>query len=221
MAKLVLMRHGQSAWNEKNLFTGWVDIPLSEEGMRESRSVRERLAETKFDVAFTSTLIRAEMTLVLALSSQIPVFHHPEFGLKEKIWSKRAEEGTVLVHRASALNERFYGELQGKNKEETAAEWGREQVQLWRRSYDVAPPGGESLKMTSERTLPYFRDHIVPHLERGENVLVVAHGNSLRSIVMAIENLSKDQVVALEIATGEPLGYRYDGGRYERAHLPG
>ncbi len=220
--KLILLRHGQSIWNQKNLFTGWVDIPMSEEGIQECLKAGKKIEGVPIDVIFTSSLIRAQMTVPLALlhhkSKKIPVFLHPGEGKLEEwgqVYSEEAQKQLIPVYSSWELNERMYGELQGLNKAETAEKYGKEQVQLWRRSFDVKPPEGESLKMTAERTLPYFKKEIVPHLEQGKTVLISAHGNSLRSIVMHIEHLSKEEVVALELPTGDPRIYTYSSGRYD------
>ena len=220
-SKLILMRHGQSVWNRFNLFTGWVDIPLSEEGVKESFEGGKKIAHLPIDVAYTSTLIRAQMTLTLALlhhsSGKIPVFEHPGEGKLEswsKVYSDETKKTLLPVFRAWELNERMYGKLQGLNKAETAKQFGDEQVHQWRRSYDVAPPEGESLKMTAERSIPYFQKHIVPHLEQGKNVFICAHGNSLRSIMMHIKGLTKEEVVKLEMATGAPVIFTYDRGKW-------
>lgn len=222
MPKLILLRHGQSVWNKENLFTGWVDIPMSEEGMQECLESGKKIRDIPIDVVFTSSLVRAQMTVPLALlhhkSGKIPVFLHPGQGKLDEwaqVYSEKTKERLIPVYQAWELNERMYGELQGLNKAETAEKFGKEQVHVWRRSFDVKPPHGESLKMTSERTIPYFKEKIVPHLEKGKTVLIAAHGNSLRSIVMHIESLSKEEVVALEFATGEPKIYSYANGRYD------
>jgi 2,3-bisphosphoglycerate-dependent phosphoglycerate mutase len=192
---LVLLRHGESQWNLENRFTGWDDVPLTEKGRAEARRAGEKLREAgiRFDRAFTSSLQRAQETLRITL----------------------AELGTpdLPVERDQALNERHYGDLQGLNKAETAKKYGDDQVHIWRRSYDVPPPGGESLKDTAARTLPYFESHILPALEGGENVLVAAHGNSLRSIVMDLEKLTREQVLELNLATGVPIVYDIAPGR--------
>lgn len=221
--KLILMRHGQSVWNKQNLFTGWVDIPLSEEGIKESVEGGKKIRDLPIDVCFTSTLIRAHMTLSLALlhhtSGKVPMFLHK--GGKQEQWaqvhSEETEKKVWPVHMAWELNERMYGDLQGLNKAETAEKFGKEQVHIWRRSFDVAPPHGESLSMTAARTIPYFKSQIVPCLEKGQTVFVSAHGNSLRSIIMELDGLSKEQVVALELATGEPLLYAYEKGKWKRS----
>ena len=187
MALLVLVRHGESQWNLENRFTGWVDVPLTDKGRHEAERGGQALRGMRFDRAYTSELQRATETLDIILR----VIAQPD----------------IPIERDAALNERHYGDLQGLNKAETAAKFGAEQVQIWRRSYDVAPPGGESLKDTAARTLPYFERVIVPRLKAGENILVSAHGNSLRSIVMHLDRLSKEQVLELNLATGVPIVY--------------
>jgi 2,3-bisphosphoglycerate-dependent phosphoglycerate mutase len=221
-AKLILLRHGQSAWNKENLFTGWVDIPMSEEGVQECIKAGKKIENIPIDVIFTSSLIRAQMTVPLAMlhhkSGKLPVFLHPGRGKLDewgRVYSEEAFSQLIPVYQAWELNERMYGELQGLNKAETAAKFGKEQVQAWRRSFDVRPPHGESLKMTSARTLPYFKKEIIPYLEEGKTVLISAHGNSLRSIAMFLENLNQEEVVALELPTGEPRIYTYEDGRYD------
>lgn len=220
---LILMRHGQSAWNQKNLFTGWVDIPLNQKGVEEALEGGKKIAHLPIDKVFTSSLLRAHMTVVFALfphhSGRVPRFLHREEEGRQG-WNEahgtRALEETIPVIQAWELNERMYGELQGLDKAETAARFGKEQVQRWRRSFGEAPPGGESLKDTAARAIPYFEKEIVPCLAKGERVFIAAHGNSLRSLVMHLENLSQEEVVALEIATGAPLVYTYAGGRFSR-----
>lgn len=212
--QLVLLRHGASLWNDLNLFTGWVDVPLSKKGIDEAILAGVKLNSFTPDVIFTSTLIRAQTTMVLVMaenkSGKVPVVLHSEedkLGQWGKIHDQKTFETLIPVYEAWQLNERMYGELQGLNKDEARARFGKEQVHLWRRSYDIAPPGGESLKICAERTLPYYREKIVPCLKEGKNVLVVAHGNSLRSIIMAIEGLSQEAVLNLELATGDPVTY--------------
>ena len=186
---LVLVRHGQSEWNLLNLFTGWKDPDLTELGVKEATAAGVRLKALgyKYDIAYTSVLTRAQHTLRLIL---------------EQIGQTDLE--TI---RDQALNERDYGELTGLNKDDARKKWGEEQVHIWRRSFDVPPPGGESLKNTAERTLPYFNAQILPRVLKGENVLVAAHGNSLRSIIMDLEKLSGEEIVARELNTGEPIVY--------------
>ena len=194
MARLILVRHGQSVWNAANRFTGWTDVDLSEKGVEEADEAGLQLADIRFDVVHTSDLIRAQRTAEIIMGRN------------------RASGDDVPTRYDWRLNERHYGALQGLNKAETAEKHGAEQVHVWRRSYDVAPPEGESLEMTAQRTIPYFIDEIVPDLGGDLNVLVSAHGNSLRSIVMHIEGISPEEIVSLEIPTGEPIHYTYDEG---------
>ena len=187
---LVLVRHGQSEWNLKNLFTGWRDVDLTEQGVNEAREAGRKLKAQglAFDIAFTSALKRAQRTLNLALE---------EMG----------QTGLPIISDA-ALNERDYGDLSGLNKDDARAKWGEEQVHIWRRSYDVPPPGGESLKDTVARTLPYYVQEILPQVLRGQRTLVAAHGNSLRALVMVRERLSPEGILKREIGTGVPIIYR-------------
>ncbi len=189
IGKLVLVRHGQSQWNLENRFTGWVDVELTELGREEAWRAGIHLKGMSFSCAFTSHLKRAQETLRILIDS--------------------AGIAGLPVHRSSALNERHYGDLQGLNKEETAKKFGTEQVHLWRRSYDIAPPGGESLKTTAERVLPYFDGEILPVLLKGEDCLVVAHGNSLRAIVMSIERLTPAEILEVNIPTAIPILYEF------------
>jgi 2,3-bisphosphoglycerate-dependent phosphoglycerate mutase len=187
---LVLVRHGQSEWNLKNLFTGWRDVDLTEQGVSEAREAGRKLKAQGlvFDVAFTSALKRAQRTLDLLLA---------EMG-----------QGGLKIVRDQALNERDYGDLSGLNKDDARKKWGEEQVHIWRRSYDIAPPGGESLRDTLARTLPYYVQEILPGVLRGERTVVAAHGNSLRALVMVLEKLSPEGILKREIATGVPIIYR-------------
>jgi len=187
MGKLALVRHGQSQWNLENRFTGWEDVPLTDQGRDEAHRAGRLLSGIAFDHAFTSELQRAARTLQIIL--------------------EESRAGDVPITCDKALNERHYGDLQGLNKAETAKKFGDEQVHIWRRSYDVAPPGGESLKDTAARTLPYFESQIEPLVRAGENVVVSAHGNSLRSIVMRLDRLSREEVMQLNIPTGVPILY--------------
>jgi 2,3-bisphosphoglycerate-dependent phosphoglycerate mutase len=186
---LILVRHGQSEWNLKNLFTGWRNPPLTEQGIEEARATGQKLKHAGIvpDLYYTSGLQRAQHTLDLILE---------ELGITD-----------VTITRNQALNERDYGDLAGLNKDDARAKWGEEQVLIWRRSYDVPPPGGESLKDTAARTLPYFNSAILPALKAGKTVLIAAHGNSLRSIIMEIESLTPDEILKREVATGEPVAY--------------
>ena len=226
MTKLILMRHGQSVWNLYNLFSGWVDIPLSTQGIEEAFEGGNQIKDEPIDVIFTSTLIRAQMTALLVMNvhhaGKVPVIDHTGEGQLEewgKIFSEEAQSQTIPVFRAWELNERMYGELQGLNKVELAQKYGVNQVQTWRRSFDVPPPQGESLEMTAARTIPYFKEKIMPYLERNQNVLVVAHGNSLRSIIMSLDQLSPQEVVHLELATGHPVIYNYQNQEFHKETL--
>ncbi len=187
---LVLVRHGQSEWNLKNLFTGWKDPGLTEKGHEEAKDAGRRLKQRgfAFDIAFTSVLSRAQAT-------------------HDHIIAALGQESLETI-RDEALNERDYGELSGLNKDDARAKWGEEQVHVWRRSYDVQPPGGESLKDTGARVWPYYLHVIQPHVLRGESVLVTAHGNSLRALMMALDGMTPSEIVKVEIATGVPIVYR-------------
>jgi 2,3-bisphosphoglycerate-dependent phosphoglycerate mutase len=187
MPTLALVRHGQSLWNLENRFTGWVDVPLTSKGEDEARAAGQRLRGSSFDVAYTSALTRAQETLRLIIET--------------------ADLEGIPVIRDQALNERHYGDLQGLDKADTAAKYGEEQVHIWRRSFATPPPNGEALKDTADRTLPFFERAILGDIRQGKNVLVVAHGNSNRSIVMDLDRLSEDEVLALELKTGVPLVY--------------
>lgn len=216
MAKLILMRHGESMWNKLNYFTGWVDVPLTEKGVQEAFEGGKKIQELPIDIIFTSTLIRAQQTAVIAMtqhhSGKVPVILHEGEGKLEhwaNIYGEEAKRMMIPVFRSWHLNERMYGELQGLNKKETMARFGDEQVHVWRRSYDVAPPAGESLEATAARTLPYFNETILPFIKDGKNVFIAAHGNSLRSIIMELEGLSAAEIVRLELTLGEPIIYEY------------
>lgn len=190
MAQLVIFRHGQSLWNLENKFTGWVDVDLSEKGISEAKNAGLKLTGYKFDFAYSSALKRAQDTLTLVLQSSGHVPLQPIYN--------------------EALNERMYGDLQGLDKEETAKKYGQEQVKIWRRSFDVPPPNGESLKDTAARVLPYFQSEIVPKLKSGKNVVIAAHGNSLRALIMYLEKMTPDEILEFEIATAQPRLYELD-----------
>lgn len=190
MSILVIFRHGQSVWNLENKFTGWVDVDLSAKGIEEARAAGQKLKAFKFDKGFTSGLKRAQDTLQLALEA--------------------CGQLSVDITKDPALNERMYGDLQGLNKAETAQKFGHEQVKIWRRSFDIAPPNGESLKDTAERVIPYFEKEIAPWLKAGKNVVVAAHGNSLRALIMHLEKMTPDQILEFEIGTAQPRVYELD-----------
>jgi len=189
---LVLTRHGESEWNKLNLFTGWKDVALTDKGKEEALKGAKELAKRgyKFDVAFTSALQRAQNTLAIILK---------EIGQED-----------IPVFKDQALNERDYGDLVGLNKDDARKKWGDEQVHIWRRSYDVPPPGGESLEMTAARVLPYYEKEIKPRVMKGEKVLIAAHGNSLRAMIKALDNLTGEEIVKKELATGVPIVYKID-----------
>jgi 2,3-bisphosphoglycerate-dependent phosphoglycerate mutase len=200
---LVLVRHGESEWNQRNLFTGWKDPDLTQKGVAEAHHAG-RLIKAEglhFDVAYTSALRRAQHTLTIILQ---------ELG-----------QPSLTVHADARLNERDYGELSGLNKDDARQRWGERQVHVWRRSYDVRPPGGESLQDTAARVLPYWQARILPDLTAGRNVLISAHGNSLRALIMRLEGLTGEQIIARELATGAPIVYRMraDGAIGERREL--
>lgn len=190
MPKLVIVRHGQSQWNKENRFTGWIDIDLSPAGEAEAKKSGEKLKNYKFDEAFTSDLIRAQRTLDIILD---------EIG-----------QNNIPVEKDQALNERMYGDLQGMNKDECRTKFGDEQVKIWRRSYDIPPPNGESLKDTADRVLPYYHSKIEPELKKGKNILISAHGNSLRALIMFLEKLTPEEILETEIPTGTPKEYILD-----------
>ena len=190
MAQLVIFRHGQSVWNLENKFTGWVDIELTEKGIEEAIKAGQKLKGYKFDLAYASNLQRAQKTLSLALEQS-------------------GQSGIPVIYN-EALNERMYGDLQGLNKADTAVKYGEEQVKIWRRSYDIAPPNGESLKDTAARVIPYFESEIVPKLKAGKNIVIAAHGNSLRALIMYLEKMTPAQILEFEIGTAVPRLYELD-----------
>ena len=221
MSLLILMRHGQSLWNAADLFTGWVDVPLTNKGIEEAIQGGKDIAHLPIDEVHTSRLIRAQMTAMLALAQRNDgkhaIFQHSTVGERGDWNEPRGDVKSILpIHAAWQLNERMYGDLQGLNKQTTRDKYGDEQVHIWRRSFDVPPPGGESLEMTAARTIPYLDEEIIPSLDEGKNIFVSAHGNSLRSIIMSIEGLSREEVLKLEVPTGIPLIYEYDNGTFVR-----
>ena len=189
MSKLILIRHGQSEWNELNLFTGWKNPGLTKKGEKEATDAGKLLREKGiiFDIAFTSALKRAQDTLTIIL--------------------KEIDQTSLKIIKDQSLNERDYGDLSGLNKDEARKKWGEDKVHQWRRSFDIPPPGGESLRNTADRVLPYYESNIVPRINEGLNILITAHGNSLRSLVMHLDNISSEDIVKLEIGTGVPLIY--------------
>ena len=189
---LILVRHGQSEWNQKNIFTGWENPGLTQQGRKEAKlaGILINNLEIKFNYLYTSALVRAQLTGSIILDN--------------------VNQENVKIIKNKALNERYYGDLQGLNKDECRNKWGEDQVQIWRRSYTVGPPGGESLKQTGERVMPYFLNEIFPLILKGENIIVSAHGNSLRSLIKYLDKLSSEEIVKLEIPTGSPIHYLFD-----------
>ena len=189
---LILVRHGQSEWNEQNLFTGWKDPGLTELGIQEAKKAGSLISDQgiAFDEMFTSMLVRAQNTGAIILNS--------------------INQQDIPITKNKALNERNYGSLAGLNKDDAKKKWGEEQVHIWRRSFDVPPPNGESLKDTAERVLPYFKEHIMPKVIQGSSILVAAHGNSLRALIMELDSISSEDIVKLEIPTGAPIQYKFN-----------
>ncbi|KAK4341431.1 hypothetical protein RND71_039932 [Anisodus tanguticus] len=226
-AALILIRHGESMWNEINLFTGCVDVPLTTKGVEEAIEAGKRISNIPVDMIYTSALIRAQMTAMLAMTQhrrkKVPTIIHEESeqaGEWSQIFSEETNKQCIPVVTAWQLNERMYGELQGLNKQETADRYGKEQVHEWRRSYDIPPPNGESLEMCAERAVAYFKEHIEPELAVGKNIMIAAHGNSLRSIIMYLDKLTSQEVISLELATGIPMLYIFKEGRFIRRGSP-
>lgn len=218
MGRLICVRHGQSQWNKKNIFTGWVDVSLTKEGVAEATKAGKALSKMSFDAIYTSTLARAQMTLQL-----IMLENEDERSLYFEHSGDRYNRGVTddmqKVVIAEDLNERYYGDLQGLNKAEFKTKVGEETFKKYRRSFDVPPPNGESLKMTIDRALPYFDREILPKIKEGKNVLIVAHGNSLRGILKEVLNISDADIVNLEIATGKPLVFEYKNKSFAEAAL--
>jgi 2,3-bisphosphoglycerate-dependent phosphoglycerate mutase len=214
LATMVLVRHGQSQWNLENRFTGWMDIPLSIKGRQEAISAGKKLKDMRFDIIYVSHLLRAIQTMhyiLLELSDKrIPIIYHEEERIHEWEHYNGDRNNEIPIYQSVDLAERYYGDLQGLNKAETMKKYGEAKVHLWRRSYDINPPHGESLKDTCERTIPYYKNHILPELQVGKNVLIVAHGNSLRSITKYVENISDQDIPNVEIPTGLPIIYTFD-----------
>jgi 2,3-bisphosphoglycerate-dependent phosphoglycerate mutase len=211
----VLVRHGQSQWNLENRFTGWVDVPLSKKGIEEAISAGKKLKDYVFDTMYVSHMLRAIQTLhyiiIESSSKKTPIIKHYDKRISKWELNYRGDlKREIPVYQSVELAERYYGDLQGLNKQKTREKYGDKQVKLWRRSFDINPPNGESLKGTSERTIPYYKKYILKDLKEGKDVLVSAHGNSLRSIVMYVENVSKEEIPNLEIPTGVPIVYTFD-----------
>ena len=214
MPRLILVRHGQSTWNLQNRFTGWIDVSLSRQGMTEAEKAGQLLADEHFEVAFTSALQRAQDTLYEILKQNRYCEQYVRVHEQSRKWYENftpavGDKSELKIYMSEKLNERYYGDLQGLNKDLASQQYGAEQVQLWRRSYSTPPPNGESLEMTAARVLPYYQQHIAVQLRTRRTVLVTAHGNSLRALIMHIESLSSEAIVQKEIPTGTPLVYEF------------
>ncbi|VVB59438.1 2,3-bisphosphoglycerate-dependent phosphoglycerate mutase [uncultured archaeon] len=214
LTTMVLVRHGQSQWNLENRFTGWVDVPLSMKGRQEATSAGKKLSDIRFDTIFISHLLRAIQTLHYILlelkDKRIPIIYHEEQRIHNWEHYSGDRNNEIPIYQSVDLAERYYGDLQGLNKAETMKKYGEYQVHLWRRSYDINPPNGESLKDTCERAIPYYKNHILPDLKTGKTVLIIAHGNSLRSITKYVENISDKEIPNVEIPTGIPIVYTFN-----------
>jgi len=214
VSKLILVRHGQSQWNLENRFTGWMDVPLSKKGIDEAISAGKKLKDIDFDKIYVSHMLRAVQTLHYILiesnSKKVPIIYHEDKRIREREHHTGDLNSEIPVFMSVDLAERYYGDLQGLNKQKTREKYGDEQVHLWRRSYDINPPGGESLKDTCDRTTPYFKKYILNDLKQDKTVLVSAHGNSLRAITMFVESISSKEIPNVEIPTGVPIVYNFD-----------
>ena len=214
MSKLVLVRHGQSQWNLENRFTGWMDVPLSEKGRNEAISAGKKLKDFEFDTIFVSHMMRAIQTLHYILlesnSKKTPIIYHEDDKIHKREHHAGNTDCEIPIFMSVNLAERYYGDLQGLNKQKTREKHGDEQVHIWRRSYNVKPPGGESLEDTCKRTTPYYKKHILKDLKEGKTVLISAHGNSLRAITKHIEKISDKDIPNVEIPTGVPIVYSFD-----------
>jgi 2,3-bisphosphoglycerate-dependent phosphoglycerate mutase len=214
LTTMVLVRHGQSQWNLENRFTGWMDVPLSDKGRQEAISAGKKLRDMRFDTIYISHMLRAIQTLHYILlelqDERIPIIYHEEQRIRNWEHYSGDRNNEIPIYQSVDLAERYYGDLQGLNKGETMKKYGEYQVHLWRRSYDINPPNGESLKDTCERTIPYYKNVILPELQAGKTVLIVAHGNSLRSITKYVENISDKEIPNVEIPTGVPIVYTFD-----------
>ena len=219
MSYLILVRHGESRWNIANKFTGWVDVPLSEVGINEALICAKMLEGLQLDVAFTSELERAHETLLLVLAKQdcTGIFLHDS--KKRNQWAlhpHKFEKNEIPIYSSDKLNERYYGKLQGLNKQKMREKYGDEQVFMWRRSYDERPPGGESLKDVYKRAVPYFQKNIMPRVRKNENVIVCAHGNSLRAIIKYLDDIPDNNIPHLELPLGKPIIYKYSQGKLKK-----
>lgn len=223
MSYLILVRHGESRWNLANKFTGWVDVSLTERGINEASAAAKKLKGYKINHAFTSSLERAHETLNIILSRQkmTAIFLHPIE--KKKNWyscKHHSERTEIMAHTTDLLNERYYGRLQGLNKDSVSRHYGQKKVMIWRRGYDTRPPGGESLKDVYQRVIPFFTKRVVPFLEKNKNVIVASHGNTLRALLKYIEKVPPEHLPHLNLPPGEPIIYQYSHGKYSRLGRP-
>lgn len=222
MSYLILVRHGESRWNKDNKFTGWVDVPLSEKGIKEALANANELENIELDVAFTSDLSRAQETLLLILAEQdrTGIFLHNNDKIKNYKWYKtKLNKKEIPIYSHVALNERYYGRLQGQNKDKVRKKFGEKKVFTWRRGYISVPPGGESLKNVYDRAVPYFKKEVLPVLKKKQNVIISAHGNSLRALVKYIEDISSENIAHLELANGKPIIYKYKNNKLIRDNI--
>jgi 2,3-bisphosphoglycerate-dependent phosphoglycerate mutase len=219
MSYLILVRHGESRWNLTNKFTGWVDVPLSENGIKEALIAAKQMKNFPIDIAFTSKLERAQETLliILAYQNKTGIFIHNGKDKNRFLFnSKSFSKNEIPIYSDNSLNERHYGDLQGMNKDVARKKFGKDQVFIWRRSFDVTPPKGESLKKVINRSVPYFNKKILPELKKRKNIIVSAHGNSLRGLIKYIENISDNDIPNLELPTGKPIVYNYSKGKFKK-----
>lgn len=218
MAQIILLRHLKSQWNADNRFAGWVDNPVSKEGTEQAKDIAFKLSKINFDIIYTSSLIRNKQTVIKVLENlegKYPIFFHPEGKMKD--WGNFQGEGNYILAKVTdTLNERYYGDLQGLNKEETKQKYGEDKVQIWRRSYKIPPPNGESLEDVYNRAIPFFKDNIEKDLLSGKDVLVVASHNTLRAIVKYIENISDDGIADVELPFGAIIKYNFENNTYKK-----
>lgn len=215
---LVIVRHGQSRFNELNIFTGWLDVPLSEKGIEEAHKVAEHCMRFDYDKVFTSELKRAHETLTIILSKQskVGIFYHSDRRYLPAAENENPRIKLLKIYTSEALNERSYGTLQGMDKDKVRKAYGEQQVSIWRRSFEARPPEGESLKDVYERVVPYYEKDVVPSLEKGETDLLVGHGNNLRALIKHLENIADDQIPFIDLPLGTPLVYQYKDGKIVR-----
>lgn len=221
MNYLILVRHGESRWNKNNLFTGWVDVPLSKKGIQEALANANELKKIQFDVAFTSELSRAQETLLLILAKQnrTGIFMHDKKAKNHQWYKINLNKNEIPIYSSFNLNERYYGKLQGMNKDIVRKKFGEKKVFEWRRGYSSVPPAGESLEKVYKRAVPYFNKEIMPFLKNKKNIIISAHGNSLRALIKYIENISQKNISQLELKNGKPMIYKYTNNKLIRQNI--